>query len=930
VVALGLAGFAVAFGTRHADATEHQDGLMMAISLESVVKLTAFLSVGAYIVFWMFDGPADIAARVVEKGLSPDLLASTSGVGSFLVLILLAACASILMPRQFHMGVVENRAVEDVKRAAWLFPAYLVLTTLFVAPMALAGLAVFPEGTIDRDMTVLALPLREGASSIAVLAFIGGFSAATAMVIVESIAVAIMVSNHLVVPLVLRRRPFSGGGPPPGERLPTDLSGVVLEVRRVAIVSVILLAYAYHRISGEAALAALGLLSFAAIAQIAPAFIGGLFWGRGTALGAIVGLSVGILSWGYTLVIPSLSAAGVNLGDLLIAGPFGIEALKPTALLGTDLPQLTHGVVWSLSLNALAYMGFSLLKPANALERLQANAFVGEPDLSIAPTFRLLRANVTVEDVRSTVARYLGVERTQSSFEAFARSRAQTLDLRAHADIHLLRYAEHLLASAIGAASSRLALSLLLRRRNVSTEAALKLLDDVSAAIQYSRDVLQHAIDHARQGITVLDRDLQLVAWNRAFVRLYQLPPEMVRVGIGLEEVIRFNAERGSYGPGPVDDVVSARLHTFVHDLEPTRLRVQGSGTVVEVRTNQLPDGGFVTTYTDVTETVAAEEARERANEILEQRVRERTEELTRLNQELRGAKAEAEEANISKTRFLAAASHDILQPLNAARLYASSLVERDRDKGDPALAHNVDASLEAVEEILTALLDISRLDAGALKPQWSVFRIDELFRQLELEFQPSARASGLKLQIVRSTAVVRSDRRLLRRLLQNLISNALKYTPCGRVLVGVRRRGQKAVFEVWDTGLGIPESKQQLVFREFQRLDAGTKVARGLGLGLSIVQRIGKVLDTPVTLSSSPGHGTVFRVELPVVEASLAEVVLQPEVRTPTTPLSGLRVLVIDNEPAILDSMRLLLQGWGCVVATATDRDEALAAAPR
>ena len=232
---------------------------------------------------------------------------------------------------------------------------------------------------------------------------------------------------------------------------------------------------------------------------------------------------------------------------------------------------------------------------------------------------------------------------------------------------------------------------------------------------------------------------------NWAFIDLYELPPNLVRVGVGLEEIIRSNAERGSYGPGPLDEVIATRLHSFVHDLEPVRLKIYSSGKVIEIRSNPLPDGGFVTTYTDVTETVAAEEESKRANETLEQRVRERTEELTRLNAALSTAKAEADDANLSKTRFLAAASHDILQPLNAARLYATSLVERDRDAGDAVLAENVDASLDAVEEILTALLDISRLDTGALKPQWSSFRVEELFRQLQREFGPSAakRASG-------------------------------------------------------------------------------------------------------------------------------------------------------------------------------------------
>ena len=475
---------------------------------------------------------------------------------------------------------------------------------------------------------------------------------------------------------------------------------------------------------------------------------------------------------------------------------------------------------------------------------------------------------MTVEELTTTVARYLGEERTRSSFDSYGLTRGISLDPKAEADFQLLRYAEHLLASAIGAASSRLVLSLLLRKRTVSTKAALKLLDDANAAIHYNREILQTALDHVRQGIAVFDKNLHLVCWNRQFGEILALPPQLTRVGTGLDHILRFHAERSTPDRDAADALVRERLARYVASSEPFLERFAERDLVMEVRANPMPDGGIVTTFTDITPSVKAAEELERANELLERRVRERTEELTRLNTELGRAKAEAEQANISKTRFLAAASHDILQPLNAARLYVTSLVERQGSGNDAQLVGNIDASLDAVEEIFGALLDISRLDTGAMKPEIVGFRIDELLRQLEVEFAPLAQEKGLRLEFVPCSLAVQSDRRLLRRLLQNLVSNAIKYTPKGRVLVGCRRRRGRLRIDVYDTGLGIPVSKKRAIFQEFHRLDQGAKVARGLGLGLSIVERIARVLDHEIAVNSTLGRGSQFSVEVPLSAA--------------------------------------------------------------
>ena len=681
------------------------------------------------------------------------------------------------------------------------------------------------------------------------------------MVIVECVALSIMVSNDIVLPLVLPRSEQGRNG---GK----DFSDFLLRVRRFAIFAIMVMAYCYYSALGNTQLAAIGLLSFAAIAQLAPAFFGGLFWRQATARGAMGGMLVGVAVWMYTLFIPSF-LEGSTAGLLFLQqGPFGIEALRPRALFGADLPPLLHGVLWSLSLNILTYVVLSVARAPSAIERLQADVFVPPTLAPIAPTFRRWRTMVTVQDIQSTVAQYLGPERAQQAFEAFALRHSVNLEPSAPADFELLQHAEHLIASSIGAASSRLVMSLLLRKRTVSAKAALKLLDDAHAAAHFNREILQTALNHVRQGIAVFDADLQLICSNRTFGEILALPPHLMQLGIPLREILEFMGAINPPGADDGDALLEKRLAAYTTEGVPYLERLPDRHMVIEVRSNRMPGGGLVITFSDVTPSFEAAEALERANATLEKRVRDRTEELTRLNSELAQAKSTAEDANISKTRFLAAASHDILQPLNAARLYVTSLVERQDGGEDSRLVENIDNSLEAIEEILGALLDISRLDAGAMTPSITRFRMGDLMRSLEIEFAPIARAKGLKLTFVPCSLPVESDRALLRRLLQNFISNAIKYTPRGRVLVGCRRHGQSLQIGVYDTGVGIPPQKRGEIFKEFHRLEQGARIARGLGLGLSIVERLARVLNHDIALDANAGGGSVFSVTVPVVKA--------------------------------------------------------------
>ena len=920
-VTLAMAAFAVLFGTRQTDATEHQHGLMLAIATESIVKLVAFIAAGAFVTFWMFS-PHELIERAMKTPEAVRAITYTPSIGNFLTMTLLSFCAIMLLPRQFHVSVVENSSDAEVGRARWLFPLYLLAINLFVIPIALAGLIIFPFGAVDSDMYVLALPMEGNAPLLSVGVFVGGLSAATAMVIVECVALSIMVSNDIIVPLVLQRGPQSAARQ-------KDFGDFLLRVRRFAIFAIMAMAYFYYRALGNTQLAAIGLLSFAAIAQLAPAFFGGLFWRRATARGAIGGMLVGGAVWAYTLFLPSF-LDGNTAGMLMLQhGPFGIELLRPQALFGADLSPLLHGVLWSLSLNVLTYVVLSLARQPSSIERLQADLFVPNALAPMTPTFRRWRTTVTVQDIQSTVAQYLGPDRARHSFEAFAVTHNARLDPAAPADFELLQHAEHLIASSIGAASSRLVMSLLLRKRTVSAKAALKLLDDSHAALHFNREILQTALNHVRQGIAVFDADLQLICSNRQFGEILGLPLHVVQIGIPLGEILEFMGSISPPGYSESDNgtLLEQRLSAYTTEGEPYLERLPDRHMVIEVRSNRMPGGGLVITFSDVTPSFEAAEALERANATLEKRVRDRTEELTRLNSELALAKSTAEDANISKTRFLAAASHDILQPLNAARLYVTSLVERQSGGEDFRLVENIDDSLEAIEEILGALLDISRLDAGAMTPSITSFKMSDLMRSLEIEFAPIARAKGLRLTFVPCSLPVESDRLMLRRLLQNLISNAIKYTPRGRVLVGCRRHDQSLQIGVYDTGVGIPILKRGEIFKEFHRLEQGARIARGLGLGLSIVERLARVLNHGIALDANGSGGSVFSVMVPTAKAVNYTAAVTTATPLSRTPMSGSLIVCIENDAAILDGMRTLLTAWDAEVIAVADPDAAIEA---
>lgn len=426
-------------------------------------------------------------------------------------------------------------------------------------------------------------------------------------------------------------------------------------------------------------------------------------------------------------------------------------------------------------------------------------------------------------------------------------------------------------------------------------------------------------LDHIPQGVAIFDASLRLVVCNQQYLRFLALPADLSKAGAALFDMALFMAERGDFGSGDAARLAVERINTLTAAPTTVTQQLGSAGQTLEFHSSRLPEGGLVVSFSDVSARVRAETQLEQVNLTLERRVGERTAALTQVNAELEIARAKADAANHDKTRFLAAASHDLLQPLNAARLYTSTLIERAKSTGFADLANSIEASLTAVEDIMSALLDISRIDSGALKPAPVPIQAQDLLKKTEVEFAPLARERSISLRIVATKANVLADRSLVGRIVQNLVSNAIKYTPVGgKVLVGLRRRGNRWRLDVIDSGIGFNKDQQRLVFAEFSRLERGARMAQGLGLGLSIVQRLVTALGLTLEVDSIEGRGSRFSLYLPAVRNVRPVGEPQALIAEPAFGALNFKVLCVDNEHAILEAMEGLLSHWGCDVRTA------------
>ncbi|MBI1208710.1 MAG: histidine kinase [Azospirillum sp.] len=512
-VAIGMAAFAIVFGTRHIDAAEHHPGMVAAVAFESLIKLVSFMAVGAFVTFGLYDGFGDLFSRAFEH---PEILrlydegpALTDG--NWFAITVLAMLAIICLPRQFQIMVIENTDERHLGRALWLFPLYMLLINIFVLPLTVAGLLMFPDRAVDPDMFVLALPLAKHWYPLAMFAYVGGLSAATSMIIVESIALSTMVCNDLVMPVLLRMRSLALDKS-------ADLSRLLLAIRRVTIVVILLLGYAYVRFAGSAyALVAIGLISFAGVAQFAPALIGGIFWSGATRRGAIAGLTAGILAWAYTLLLPSFARSGWLPAEFIEYGPWGLELLRPYTLFGLEgLEPLTHCLFWSGLFNIGLYIGVSMFDRPSISERVQATVFVEvfqQSDFAVAPG--RWRGSATIDDLRRLVSRFVGAPRANQAFAQYTTRYGMVPEPQRQASADMVRFAERLLAGAIGAASARVALASAVKDTEFSIPELMRMLDETSHVIEYSRQLEQKSSELERTSAALRAANEQLRELDR-------------------------------------------------------------------------------------------------------------------------------------------------------------------------------------------------------------------------------------------------------------------------------------------------------------------------------------------------------------------------------------------------------------------------------
>ncbi len=901
VATLFIAIFAIYFGTKQTDVTEYRRGLMLAISFESSIKLTALVLVAivGYSAWQATDTPDQFNTFFSDEALSQ------FGSYSFISQTIMAAAAVVCLPRQFHVAIIDNLSLGHLKTARWLFPLYLGITAAVIPVIAIAGNAIFAGQNVEPDTYVLSMAIYSDSALLQIIVFIGGLSAATAMIIVATLTLSTMLTNDVILPRVLLTKHSNPGNKDYGRRIRL--------IRRIVIGLILLLAFLYHQqMTNSRSLHSIGLIAFSLVIQLIPAVVGGLYWKRAHAHGVYAGLIAGLVTWMLWLLLPLINDGATTL---------------------EQNEQLSQGALISLAMNFVAYYGFSLFAPARLIDRIQAEAFVSPTDVRSVST-RKHSTDVIVSDLITLLSTFMGSGRCEQLLEEYQHLNDCKINRDETPDESFLAFAERALGGVIGAASAKALIDSILKGKKLDFTEIINFFDDTTQAMQFNMTALLTSLENMDQGISVIDKHLNLVAWNKRYTMLYNYPEELLAVGTPIEKLVRYNAERGEFGPGDVEAKIEKRLEHLRSGTPHRFTRQRVDGRVIEMVGNPLPGGGFVTSFNDITGHIEIQQALEESNINLEARIKKRTEEVHSINAELRleierrseaekeliRARKAAEDANASKTRFLALASHDVLQPLNAAKLYVTALNEADVSDSVKEIVTKLNHSVTSSEALIGTLLDIARLDQGELKPSTEAIHLSALLSPLLDEMRMSAKEKGLELRARVRDCWVLGDRTFVYRIVQNLLSNAVKYTAKGKVLFTVRPRGDRVLIEIRDTGIGISEEQQGMIFSDFYRTHDSTE--HGVGLGLGVVRRLSQQMQSKIQVSSKAGKGSCFTL---VMGKAAPRRHSDPTKLSRAQSFRGLRVLCVDDKQENLDALQTLLEKWGVTVVLANNWDDAI-----
>jgi Na+/proline symporter/signal transduction histidine kinase len=895
IVSLVLAGFTIVFGVRNIDVTERHPGVMLAIAFESLVKLFAFAAVGIFVTYVLFDSPMEIWRRS-STILNLEQQLNFPNIMSMFAMLVITMAAFLSLPRQFQVMVVELKDEKDTWLSRRIFPLYLLIFAIFAVPLGLAGQLLLGD-SVPSDAYVLFLPWYHQQPWLTLLTFLGAISAASSMVIISSIALSTMLSNEIVFPWLYRAN----------KHHETDYDNFrlrLLTIRKILILFVILLGYGVFLMTSPDTLSSLGEIAFGAFAQLTPALVAAFYWRRATLTAVYGGIVIGFGAWLTLNFLPQ----------------FG---LYPNPFEGGFLPANSMASLLSLSANIISMWLLSHVSRQSVQERMQVSLFMEYK----APKVLQLQRNkqINYQELELLLSRFVGEEKSSASFIQFQCSTDKTQMSNVAYNQKLLQHTENTLASVMGASSARLVLSSALDGRDIALDEVAVLVEEASSQRQqYSQDLLQSAIENASEGISIVDSELNLVAWNKKYVDLFNYPSELVFQGSPVSDLIRFNIRRGLCGVGKVDEQVSKRLTHLRNGSPHSSEREDSDGRVIRIEGNPLPGGGFVMLFSDITVYRQAERGLMEANVDLETRVLERTQKLEQTNDALALAREKAEQSHIKKSLYLKACSHDLMQPLEAARLFTSALASQGNLTAiQQRQVDNIDHSLKVANDLVADLAEISRIESGNIKLNISSFSLKSLFDDIAKEFSASAMEHKVEFRVRSNTMWLRSDRSLLRRILQNLIGNAFRYASPGKILLGARAKEDMVNIQVLDNGPGIPEDKQTMVFEQFTQLDnQQSSSAGGLGLGLNITQSLAKLLGHPLALSSQVNMGCKFTVGVERTRAQQESVVIKPVVNL---GLSNVTVMCIDNDSDVLGGMVELLSVWGCNVLAADSYHQAL-----